>query len=83
MSVKNNLRKAHEKRLFHSSSRREGGRRAKEEDREKSEKKREAAVNRREGWSWRWRGERGWGLRNADPFPRWPLWTISLPTPGP
>ncbi|KAJ4924742.1 hypothetical protein JOQ06_003693 [Pogonophryne albipinna] len=27
---------------------------------------------------------RGWGLcRNADPFPRWPLWTFSLPTAGP
>lgn len=30
-----------------------------------------------------WRGERGRGLRNADPFPRWPLWAAPLPTARP
>lgn len=68
MSVKNNLGRAHEKRLLHSLPERkiEGG------------GEEEAAVDRREGWGWR--GERGRELRNADPFPRWPLWTAPLPT---
>lgn len=28
-------------------------------------------------------GGSAYAVRNADPFPRWPLWTISLPTAGP
>lgn len=63
---------------------REGRETSKEEDR----KKRKAAVNGGEGRGGRdgdgqGEGKEGGGsayaVRNADPFPRWPLWTISLP----
>lgn len=53
-----------------------------EEDRGKSGgKRRQAAVDRGEGWDGE--GAEGGGSENADPFPRWPLWTAPLPTAHP
>ncbi|KAA8580063.1 hypothetical protein FQN60_005598 [Etheostoma spectabile] len=39
----------------------------------------------RKGWRRRRKEDGGsaFAVRNADPFPRWPLWTISLPTASP
>lgn len=87
---------AHEKRLLHPSSVRGGRRKKSKREKEKSEKKKErkkekAAVNRgeergaKEGMERERRGKRVGvcAVRNADPFPRWPRWTISLPTAGP
>ena len=45
--------------------------------------KRKAAVNRGRGGERRGKRVGACAVRNADPFPRWSLWTVSLPTAGP
>lgn len=80
--------KAHEKDFFtppcQERDRGKGGRKVKRKIEEKGRER--AAVNRGEGRELKegmvGGGKEGVGLncavRNADPFPRWPLWTISF-----
>lgn len=65
-----------------------GGRRARRKTERKVKKLLRTEGRAERGKGWRGRVEEGGGgsayaVRNADPFPRWPLWTISLPTAGP